>query len=348
MISIVIPVYNASKYLPQCIDSVRQQSYTDWEIIIVNDASKDNSLSICTKYAQKDPRIIIINNPQNEGVEKSRYYGYSAASGEYVLYIDSDDWLCDRDILKKALIKAEETRADYVEMGVQRVMDRYGLIKKTSISRVVGLIKQPELFEKYYISFFGYNILSVNIWGKLYRKTILDKVNLEPSGYAMGEDLVYNLKLFPYLESIYIMPDIGYSYRFGGMTSRYNTHLYPDLKKLYLLKEKLIEQYNYDKASQYIKIEMKNVLRSDICQQIVFKVGTDKDIISNIAKELSDPLWERVMQIDENPDFYNDPFVKAIQEKDAEKVFLQCKEIVRKERPRRMIKKMASIVLTHI
>lgn len=184
--------------------------------------------------------------------------------------------------------------------------------------------------------------------GKLYRKSVLDKVNLEPSGYAIGEDLVYNLKLFPYLESVYLMSDVGYNYRFGGMTSRYNYRLYPDLKKLYLLKEKLIEQYNYDKASPYIKIEMKNVLRSDICQQIVFKVGTEKDIISNIAKELSDPLWERVMQIDDYPGFYKDPFVIAIQNKDAPKVFSCCKEIVRKERWKRTIKRIASSVLTYI
>ena len=97
------------------------------------------------------------------------------------------------------------------------------------------------------------------------------------------------------------MDDIGYSYRFGGMTSRYNPRLYPDLKKLYLLKEHLIEKYNYDKASNYIKFEIKNVLKSDICQQIIYDVGTEKDILSNIANELSDPIWDRAMQIDGHP-----------------------------------------------
>lgn len=86
-------------------------------MIVVNDASTDDSLSKCIKYAEKDTRIRIINNSQNEGVEKTRYFGYSVVSGKYVLYIDSDDWLCDKDILKKMYIKAEETNADYVEMG---------------------------------------------------------------------------------------------------------------------------------------------------------------------------------------------------------------------------------------
>lgn len=348
MISIVIPVYNTSKYLFQCLDSVMCQSYCDWELILVNDASTDNSLSICKKYADNDKRIKIVDKPQNEGLEKARYSGSLIASGDYVMHLDSDDWLCDKTILEKMVTKAEDTGADYVEMAMQRVMDRHGWIKRPSVSPVLGLVKQPELFDKYYISFFGYNILSVNIWGKLYRKSVLDEANLQPSGYVMGEDLVFNLKLFPYLKSIYIMDDIGYSYRFGGMTSRFNKRLYPDLKRLYLLKEQLIDKYNYAKASDYIKIEIKNVLRSDIYQQIVYKVGTEDDIIINIANELSDPMWDRAMQIDNHPGYFKDPFVAAIRDKDAEKVYKLCEEKVRKERWERLAKRIASAVLTNI
>ncbi len=348
MVSIIIPVYNTSKYLSQCLDSIIFQSFTDWEMIIVNDASKDNSLSVCQKYAQKDNRIRIINKKQNMGVDEARFSGLEVAKGDYVFFIDSDDWLCDKDILGKMEWKAKESGADYVEVRMQRVMDRHSWIKRPSVSIVSGAIYQPELFDKYYISFFGYNILSVNIWGKLYRKSVLDAANLQPSGFAMGEDLVFNLKLFPYLKSIYIMDDIGYSYRFGGMTSRYNPRLFSDLKKLYLLKEQLIEKYNYNKASNYIKFEIKNVLRSDICQQIIYNVGSEKDILSNIANELSDPLWDRAMQIDGHPNYFKDPFVAAIKDKDAEKVYLLCKEKVRKEWWSRLAKRLASTVLTHI
>lgn len=348
MLSVIIPIYNKSKYLSQCLDSVINQSYKDWEIILVNDASKDESLSICQRYAQKDKRIRVINKKQNEGVDKARFSGLEVVEGDYVIFIDSDDWLCDKDILRKMVIKAKETGVDYVEMGMQRVIDRHGWIKRPSVSSILGLITQPELFEKYYISFFGINLLAVNMAGKLYRKSVLDVANLEPSGFVMGEDLAFNLKLFPYLKSIYIMDDIGYSYRFGGMTSRYNSRLYPDLKKLYLLKEQLIEKYNYNKASNYIKFEIKNVLRSNICQQIIYKVGTEKDIISNIDQELSDPLWDRAMQIDGHPNYFKGPFVMAIQKKDAEKVYQYCKDKVRKERWSRLAKRIASSILTHI
>lgn len=347
LISIIIPIYNVEKYLPKCLDSVINQTYSNLDIVLVDDGSPDKSGNICDEYAHKDPRIQVLHK-ENEGVDKARFSGLSIANGDFVMFVDSDDWLCDKDILRKMVIKAQETNADYVEMEMQRVMDKYSWIKHSSINSIKGLIKQPELFNNYYISFFGNNILSINIWGKLYRKSVLDKANLTPSGLKMGEDLAFNLKLFPHLNSIYILDDIGYSYRFGGMTTRYNPSLYIDLKKLYLLKEQLIENYQYYKASNCIKFEIKNVLRSDICQQIIFKVGTKEQIISNISKELSDPLWNRALQIEKHPNYFNDPFVQAIQNKDAEKAYCICLEKTKKEKWNRISKRIVSAVLSYL
>lgn len=204
MISIIIPVYNTERYLAQCIRSCLNQSFKDFELILVNDASTDSSLDVCKTYASLDHRVGIINKPMNEGVDKARFSGLERAKGEYVTFIDSDDWLNGCDVLRVMYEKAEETGADYVETGMQRVMDRYKLIKKIGISPVTGWIKQPDLFEKYYLSFFGVNILSVNMCSKLYRKKVLDKAGLEPSGLTMGEDLAFNMKLFPYLSNIQI------------------------------------------------------------------------------------------------------------------------------------------------
>lgn len=116
------------------------------------------------------------------------------------------------------------------------------------------------------------------MWGKLYRKFSLNAANIQPTGITTGEDLAFNLQLFPYLSKIYILKECGYNYRFGGMTTRYNTCLLPDLKKLYYIKKALIDKYQYHKASDYIRIELKNVLKSDICQMIAFKVRSPKEI----------------------------------------------------------------------
>lgn len=348
MISIIVPVYNVAKFLPQCLDSILKQTFQYIEVILVNDASPDNSLMVCESYQKKDPRVKVIDKKINEGVEKARLTGLDAASGEYVMFVDSDDWLEGVDILDLMHRKAEETQADYVDMIMQRVMDRHKLIKSSSQCSVTGLIEQPELFDKYYISFFGVNILAVNMAGKLYRKSVLEKVNLAPLGLCMGEDLVFNLRLFPYLKRIYILDKVGYNYRFGGMTTRYNKHLYPDLKRLYLLKEQLIEQYQYSKAFDFIRIEMKNVFLSDICQRIIFKTGTAAEIKSVISHELEDPIWERVLQVKEHRNFLADPFVVAITNKDADTIYDICLERVKKEAFKRRLKRIASFVFTHI
>lgn len=110
MVSIVIPVYNVEKYLRQCLDSVVCQTFKDIEIIIVDDGSQDNCGSICDEYAAKDKRITVIHQ-QNKGLSEARNAGIEAASGEYFMFIDSDDWV-EPDLLKKLCDTAFENDAD--------------------------------------------------------------------------------------------------------------------------------------------------------------------------------------------------------------------------------------------
>ena len=91
-VSIIVPIYNAEKWLEKCINSIIKQLYHNIEILLVNDGSTDKSLEICQKFAKKDNRIIIIDKP-NEGVSKSRNIGIEKATGEYIKFVDSDDWL---------------------------------------------------------------------------------------------------------------------------------------------------------------------------------------------------------------------------------------------------------------
>ena len=92
MISIIIPVYNAENSIHRCIRSVCSQTYKDWELILVNDGSKDNSGKICDEYSKQDKRIHVIHK-ENEGVSKARNAGLKIATGDYISFVDSDDWL---------------------------------------------------------------------------------------------------------------------------------------------------------------------------------------------------------------------------------------------------------------
>ena len=112
MISIIIPVYNVSKYLRVCLDSVINQTYKDLEIICINDGSLDNSLDILKEYSNKDNRIIIIDK-KNSGVSAARNDGIERSSGEYLFFIDSDDYI-DNDFIEVFYNNAKKNDSDLV------------------------------------------------------------------------------------------------------------------------------------------------------------------------------------------------------------------------------------------
>lgn len=116
MVSVIVPVYNAGKKIRDCIKSILRQSYRDIELIIIDDCSTDSTPEIIAKFS--DPRIRCLKNDQNQGVEISRLRGLKAARGEYIMFVDADDWLLHRDVISHMVSKIEETRADYVEVGV--------------------------------------------------------------------------------------------------------------------------------------------------------------------------------------------------------------------------------------
>lgn len=344
-ISVIIPVYNTAKYLKQCIESVLNQTYKDFEIILVNDASTDNSLEICNYFAKQYPNIRLINKPINEGLEKARFSGIKlikeTGGGKFITHLDSDDYL-EADALYNMVKCQAETNADIVQIQSNRTFSLYKRVSSLNASLRNKLITQPALFNDYYISFFGINILSVSAWGKLYRTDCILNADLTPFGTNMGEDLIFNLRLFPHINSYYISDYVGYNYRYGGMTSKYNPRLLPDLKKQYIYKKECIEKYNYHKAFEFAAIEIKNILRSEIYQQIIY-IQDKATILDNIKRELQDTIWgDMRILVSIRESHANDNFINAIINKDAESLYDQVYESVHKNRYKIAIKRIIS------
>lgn len=124
--SIVIPIYNVDKYLRECVDSILAQSFTDYELILVNDGSTDTSPEICDEYAKKDKRITVIHKA-NSGSADSRNVGTSNANGEYIIYVDSDDFIISADFLADIYDKTQKTSADLVLYKFQKYYQESGL-----------------------------------------------------------------------------------------------------------------------------------------------------------------------------------------------------------------------------
>lgn len=333
MVSIIVPVYNTAKYLPQCVRSITVQDYRDIEIILVNDASTDDSIEICHRLSAQDPRVKVIDKHVNQGVDLARFTGLDNMSetAEYVMFVDSDDWL-NSGIISRCVSVAEDSGADVVQTGLQRVYDRWGLLtRKTrfNIGKNTGkgyrlITSDDRLFEDYFISYFGVNIVPVNLYAKLYRRSLLDRSGVGPTSLRWGEDLIMNMHMFTLIRSMAVIDDIGYNYRVGGMTSHYLQWLIPASVEMFRLKEQAIEKYSYDKATYPTRVEMKNILRTDISQRIAWRVGTRESNIRDIEAILRDPLWERVGELAQDPRHASDAFVRALGRKDAKALYEVC------------------------
>ena len=143
-VSVFIPVYNAEKYLRQCVDSVLNQTYTDFELIICNDCSTDNSLLICQEYTRKDRRVRLVNNEKNLGLYNTRLKCLEYVEGEYFFQVDADDWI-DKDCIKTMIAKAIELNVDVVTVGFMRTLDKWGLFSNKGQRFEPGLYREDAL-----------------------------------------------------------------------------------------------------------------------------------------------------------------------------------------------------------
>lgn len=167
-ISIIIPVYKAEAYLSRCIDSIITQTFTDWELLLINDGSPDRSETICKDYAKKDIRIRVFNKP-NEGVASARELGIQHANGKYSIHIDPDDWV-EKDFLEALYYKALEkntdmTMCDFImEYGHSRQIDSqkpsmnpheflYQLLNQNRHSSLCNKLIKTELYHRYQLHF---------------------------------------------------------------------------------------------------------------------------------------------------------------------------------------------------
>ena len=191
-VSVIVPVYNVEQYLPECIDSILMQTFTDFECILVDDCSTDNSPVICDEYAQKDNRIKVIHNIENIGVSLSRRKGLTVSQGNYIQYIDSDDWL-EREMFEILYQKAVSENFDMVVCDCFREEGNTQKIYKQNFTSFdkIAIIK---------------NILSYRINTYLFNKLVKKELYLcaEFPEYNHSEDYVITI------QNIYNSGKIGY------------------------------------------------------------------------------------------------------------------------------------------
>lgn len=202
IISVIVPIYNSEKYLGKCIDSLINQSYKNFELLLIDDGSKDDSLSICNKYAALDSRVKV-HHKENEGIAKTRNYGLQAASGEYITFVDSDDYV-DPNFLKLLLEAIEINHCELSICSFVRFTDDGIIHNAVEKSRVVDRSDLELLF------FTDSSIGKAN-WNKLYKAKLVN--DLKFPDICLGEDYVFNFEYLKKVKKVAIVNDELYYYR---------------------------------------------------------------------------------------------------------------------------------------
>ncbi len=203
MVSIIVPVYNAAKSLSRCIDSLINQTYEDIEIILVDDGSSDSSEFICKEYSKRDSRIRYYLK-QNGGAASARNYGLERAQGEFVQFVDSDDYI-DLSFVEKMLNCQKKYNSDLVICG-------FNVLSYRGVEKIVykqGYSITLQNFDEYIVQYYNTSIIH-SLWTKLYRKKMI--TTFMNVSYRWGEDYIFNLNYLRNVSNISVIPEALYNY----------------------------------------------------------------------------------------------------------------------------------------
>ncbi len=201
-ISVIIPIYNVEKYLKRCIESIIKQTYSNLEIILVDDGSPDGCAKICDEYKNKDERIVVIHK-KNGGLSDARNAGLKVATGEIISYIDSDDYV-DLDMYEKMTKAMEEKNADIVVCGTN--------IDYEDGHTKVKCEKEEKSFnrEEALIELNSFKSFDMAVWNKLYKREVVDKIEF-PVG-KKSEDYFVMYQYFARAKKVVIINQAKYHY----------------------------------------------------------------------------------------------------------------------------------------
>lgn len=203
-VSVIVPVYNVEKYLPQCLDSLLSQSYYYWEAILIDDGSSDLSSKICDQYANLDNRFRVVHK-ENGGAASAKNVGLDCVTGEYVAFIDSDDYVEAR-WLEKILMIAEEKKADIVEFDFDQVYRTYSIC----VNGYPDLLK--EFTAEEYLAQYLSNWTSSLFCNKIFNVQILKNVRFRKERRCIDDEF-FTYKVVSDAKKIVRINDVLYHYR---------------------------------------------------------------------------------------------------------------------------------------
>jgi len=225
LISVIMPVYNTEEFLGEAIDSILRQTYTHWELLLVDDGSTDRSGSICDRYVQQDARISVVHM-EHSGLAPARNIGLQNTSGEWVFFLDSDDWLEDNAL---EVLLQDSDEADVVSGAYPtNILPPWKKVQEKMIFPL-GNMSKAELSEYFF------HRAHFVVWNKLWRRASLGAAFDE--NLSICADTCFNLAQLPFLKRVVLLPVYIYHYRLGHAsdTSRFRVNMVGEIRHLFMM-----------------------------------------------------------------------------------------------------------------
>lgn len=302
-LSVIVPVYNVEKYLRKTVDSILNQSFKDIEIILVDDRSPDASPVICDEYAVLYDNVKVVHKPNNEGLGMACNTGISVASGQYIAFCDSDDWV-EKSMYQTMLLVAEKYEADAVYTGLKRV-DENG--------EFLDYMYHPSTFQQYKTKKQLQNLalemisaqpadreirhIQVSAKAVMYSKEVIDRNELKfvSERIIPSEDQCFNLSFILKSKSICVIPEFFYNYRINpnSITLKVREDLFVKMKALCEYTKNLCEGNclpNYQNRLNRMLIDYSRNHIYNICQSSL-PYSRKRQLVNEICQ---DTIWKEI------------------------------------------------------
>ena len=276
--SVIIPVYNVEKYIDRCLKSIISQNYDDLEIIVVDNGSTDSSGSICDTYANEHSNISVYHI-ENHGVGSARNFGLSKARGEFIYFVDSDDYL-----VGNLFAEFEDKLTPDLDLLVFSYYNSFEQ-EMTEKNRTKKILPYNGSYDKYDFSkIFKDLFLSdmlYTVWNKIYRREFLLENNFSFEQYELGEDVRFNLDVYREVNKIYLSQDSYYVYVIGrkgsAMSGYIPKRLQYQLQELKLV-DSLLKDWHIDSSN------LDNAVKARILMSNIYNISKQKLPVTNKVK----------------------------------------------------------------
>lgn len=283
-VSVVVPVYNVEKYVENCVNSLLDQDFNGYEIILVDDGSTDNSSAICDNLAKKYDIINLVHK-KNEGLGFARNTGLNIVQGKYVIFIDADDY-CERNLIS-TLYGNVRQGCDACIGGQNRVSQDGRIIDKYKYDDMI--YEGKNIFEEFIPRLVGSDVykkdsISVSACNVIYSMKVISENNLRfcSERDIISEDLIFNLMYFSKAKKISLVSECSYNYRvnIGSLTTKYRSDRLCKVKEVYFLEKKLLNNMEIYENCKYRLIRQYFIFLK-MC------ISQEKKYISHLSKQQS-------------------------------------------------------------